>query len=284
MSNQQIQPVGQAKYKLTRLLEKLGGEVGSAVNTRTANGDAVRSSKAFLDFYYGNLQWNTVSSYQKRLNRLIVEFPQFSDLADKLPEIVRVATEIATIVAADKARKQAKRDIPKPRELESGVKMPTAATYKDVGVLLGALGAERAAHIEAAAADAVRVLEYHISRLADSATVVSPDTFRRYGIYPHNDTEKCAEMLKSSETRARVISSARKDAAFDFDSFVVKLAGKIAGTKTGPVQSASLTGSTWVGSGLTVMTTEKQIWVTQRIINHSPLGRAFHQWPTIRKQ
>jgi len=273
------------KHKLSRSLEKLEGEISMSIHARTTQGDEVRESKAFLDFYYGNLQWNTVGSFQKRITKLIAEFPQFSDLAETVTEVVRISGEIAAIVAADKARKQAKRDRPKPIKLDSGVEITARATHEDVKILLAALGSERAEHIERGAAGENNRLDIFIKRAADGT--ISPDMFRAIGIYPERDRGNwagCIERLNSSELRNRLVASARRDAACEFDSFVVKLADKIAGTETGPVKSASLAGSAWSGSGLTVTTTEKQVWVTKCIINHSPLGRAFHQWPTIRKQ
>lgn len=273
------------KDKLTRQLEKLEGEVRKAVEAVVPDRVERNNSKAYTDWLYSHLQWNTATGWIKRLVKVADKHPGVAAAtAPFLPVITELASAIANLVAADKKRKLDKRNRPKPIELNSGVKIKTHATHEDVKILLVTLDTERTAHIEEAAEDEARLVDRFIGMAAEGK--LSDDGFRMFGIYPRrgqSNLAECVAQLNLPETKKIAIARAKREAAYDFDSFVVKLAGKIAGTKTGPVRSASLVGSTWTGSRLTVLTIETQVWQTKRIVNHSPLGKAFYQWPTIRK-
>lgn len=76
----------------------------------------------------------------------------------------------------------------------------------------------------------------------------------------------------------RFIEESKETAAFQYDTFVVKLIGKI-----GDVTKADLDGNhVWGYSFLNVVlpSGENQKWKTQQIVNISKLGRLFNQWPT----
>lgn len=74
------------------------------------------------------------------------------------------------------------------------------------------------------------------------------------------------------------VADARRNAADQYDSFVVKLIGKI-----GETTSANLKGNhVWGFSFLTVVTKsgETQIWKTQMIVNVSKYNKLFNQFPS----
>lgn len=96
--------------------------------------------------------------------------------------------------------------------------------------------------------------------------------------YPnrHNDPY----YLERDEARElKFIRERREAAGLSFDSYVVKLLGKV-----GDCDAAEVTGRLWLGSTLTVTKgAAVERWHTQQIINRSGLGTLFNQWPT-RKQ
>jgi hypothetical protein len=81
----------------------------------------------------------------------------------------------------------------------------------------------------------------------------------------------------------RFIDEAKKDAAWEYDAFIVKLCRKV--NEYGPCKRAKVADdntNVWGRSYLyvTLATGEEQAWLTQQIINVSKLGRPFNQWPT----
>lgn len=91
--------------------------------------------------------------------------------------------------------------------------------------------------------------------------------------------ERLATM--SDKGCARYIEQAKKEAAFQFDAFVVKMVAKV-----GPVSLAALQvdAGVWGRSVLTVATPSGETvhWLTQQIINYSKLGLPYNQWPSRR--
>ncbi len=76
----------------------------------------------------------------------------------------------------------------------------------------------------------------------------------------------------------KYIDQHKKDAANDYDAFVVKLCQKI-----GDCSTATITGDhVWSKSFLTVegVGVQAEVWMTQQIVNVSKLGRYFNQWPS----
>ena len=70
-----------------------------------------------------------------------------------------------------------------------------------------------------------------------------------------------------------------KDAARqDYLNWVSKMTGKI----SKPMKSATMTGSPWINSIISITTVddETQVWYTKMIINQSKLGKLFNQFPT----
>ena len=76
----------------------------------------------------------------------------------------------------------------------------------------------------------------------------------------------------------KFVKQSREEAAAQYDSFVIKLTGKV-----GKVKSAELRGShVWGYSVLTITKDDGAVerWKTQQIVNTSVLGTLFNQWPT----
>lgn len=80
---------------------------------------------------------------------------------------------------------------------------------------------------------------------------------------------------------AYYIEEAKKDAAISYDVYVAKLVSKV-GAATAATLSPVAGDDLWECSMLTVTGTDGVVrrWKTQRIINHSGLGKLFFQWPT----
>lgn len=76
----------------------------------------------------------------------------------------------------------------------------------------------------------------------------------------------------------KIVAEVREQAGVQYDAFVAKLVAKVGEGVTG----AKLDGNhVWGHSILTVTKGETvERWKTQRILNHSPLGLPFNQWPT----
>jgi hypothetical protein len=96
--------------------------------------------------------------------------------------------------------------------------------------------------------------------------------------YSFADRTKPVIVKMDAEGCARFIRDAEEGASAQYTAYVAKLVGKI-----GEVTAATLVGDrVWARSVMQVTladgTTER--WLTQRIVNVSPLGTVFNQWPT----
>lgn len=87
-------------------------------------------------------------------------------------------------------------------------------------------------------------------------------------------------VIEKPDAEAKCRAEARQDANACFDSYLFKLAGKIAK----PIKQATYRGHLWDGSELSVVCEddETQVWKTRCIINVSVYGKLFNQWPTRR--
>lgn len=84
--------------------------------------------------------------------------------------------------------------------------------------------------------------------------------------------------VKCEERFERKVNEAREMAAIDYDSFIIKLVGKV-----GKCVDATIEGShIWGYSFLTVTKEDgsKEVWKTQTILNFSKYGLPFNQWPS----
>lgn len=85
-------------------------------------------------------------------------------------------------------------------------------------------------------------------------------------------------IVKADPERQRLfIKEARRNAAYQYESFICKLEDKIGGHSAAVLDGSHI----WGHSILTVTTPEGiQRWKTQTIINVSKLGKLFNQYPT----
>lgn len=169
-----------------------------------------------------------------------------------------------------------------------------AAKYADEVVITGVL-AELTKH----GMDATKAAPYPESNLRRMAYVMAlmkynlyrriteqdADDERMKALKPWDRPTKSPDIRKRSiKAEAAFIENAKKDAAAQYDAFVVKLI-----EKCGPCTRASLKGShVWDYSFLTVelwdetatVQLKREVWKTQQIVNVSKLGKVFNQWPT----
>lgn len=116
--------------------------------------------------------------------------------------------------------------------------------------------------------------DYHVARGKYSlyrSVAKLRDTFCR-GIKDPELADICPDKIE------RFVRMAREDAAAQYEVFIVKLEGKV-----GDCVSATLNGNhVWGRSTLTITKAggTVQRWLTQTIINVSPLGKLFNQYPT----
>lgn len=86
------------------------------------------------------------------------------------------------------------------------------------------------------------------------------------------------EIVKPDEDRQRrFVAEARRDAAYQYEKFILKLEGKIGGHSAAVLEGNHI----WGHSILTVTTPEgTERWKTQMIVNVSKLGKLFNQFPS----
>lgn len=83
----------------------------------------------------------------------------------------------------------------------------------------------------------------------------------------------------------KFIKSCREEAALQYDAFVAKLTKKVTDSLGEMPVSAELDGrAVWNRSELTVKAADGRVerWLTKTIVNVSPLGKYFNQWPTTK--
>jgi hypothetical protein len=87
-------------------------------------------------------------------------------------------------------------------------------------------------------------------------------------------------MVEKPDAEARLRTLAKQEADANVDSYLAKMAGKIAKEAA----SATTNGRIWESARLEVVCAdgEKQVWHTQCILNQSVYGKLFNQWPTRR--
>lgn len=101
----------------------------------------------------------------------------------------------------------------------------------------------------------------------------------RLRLWAFLDVDKRTGKAGWSETGAQAyIARKMREAAEEFDSFVMKLDGKVGAHTTATLAQ----GRTWNYSVMHVTLADGtvQMWKTQRIVNTSVLGLRFNQWPT----
>jgi len=280
------------KYKTSRQLETLAGQItGSTLKYQPESYEP--SYKAWSDFYYTFPGWNTTASFVKRFEKLATFFPQLEEQRPVLVQVLELAKQLAEFAASEKTRlaaKRAKLAEPKP-VLESGVRLEQADP-EVVKTLLEGLASNRAAFIESARnnkaeqikATLVKALDGTFAASISAHSSLRSQVFAEWGLYNDDATcEKLAARLSSQKVVDGYLTKAQKEAEFEFDSYVIKLAGKVTREGATKVLKATMVGNVWAGVLSVETDTNHQTWNTQCILNTSPLGKLFHQWPTILK-
>lgn len=275
-----------SKDKFSRQLERLTDDIRSKAHDLIPGGYKGYSGmpKVVQEFTSTFPNWSTFAAFERRFEKAAKAHPELEALRPSMEAARDQAAQISEIAAADKARKQAKREkAAQPKaELESGVKLEKANPVI-VQTLCGVLAARRAAYLEEAVTHEDTLTANHLQQLREGRLNCDSDFIKaRYKVWRNSSADAIQEALTSpTKCEARRQDAARV-AGYSFDSYIVKLAIKVsrndAATK---VVTASVTGTVWQGT-LTVETdVDHQVWNTKCILNRSPLGKAFNQWPTI---
>jgi hypothetical protein len=202
-------------------------------------------------------------------------------LSNMAAELSRLQVARKLEIAAEKSRKADKR-----KALEKKSRNVTPAGVKLKNIQIGSFEA-LSKNLAAFRADFVgRTIERWTKALTDFKTTWNnladaEKGNRGHWIFQHWIAKYVISKFQiASDASDRIVQMAKVSAERDFDSYVVKLAGKIGK----PVTSAQVVGDLWNGSTLTVQCKdgESQTWRTKCILNTSPLGNLFNQWPTIR--
>lgn len=97
--------------------------------------------------------------------------------------------------------------------------------------------------------------------------------------------DKPHRVVRDDKRCNEFIEQAGRDADVGFNSYISKLTTKVSDSATSEVVSAELdSGALWQHSHLTITRVDASVerWRTQMILNVSPLGTLFNQWPTRR--
>lgn len=102
-----------------------------------------------------------------------------------------------------------------------------------------------------------------------------------YGYNEYSRGKKPWLVIEKPDAEPKVRAEARSQANACFDSFLSKMAVKIAQPE---IVSATLSGTIWDGCTvrITCMDGSAQVWTTKCILNQSVYGKLFNQWPTRR--
>ncbi len=280
------------KHKTSNQLETLARQItGSTLAYQPESYEP--SYKAWSDFYYTFPNWNTTASFVKRFDKLATFFPQLEEQRPVLAQVLELAKQLAEFAASEKARlaaKRAKLAEPKP-VLASGVKLEQADP-EVVKTLLEGLATNRSLFVVSACNNKheqikdtlAKALDGTFAQSLNSHSSLRSQVFAEWGLYNDETTcEKLAARLSNQKVVDGYLAKAQKEAEFEFDSYVIKLAGKVTREGATKVLKATMAGNVWAGVLSVETDANHQTWNTQCIINTSPLGKLFHQWPTILK-
>ncbi len=279
------------KHKTSRQLEILTDDIKRKVEvTKTPHG--VQDS-AYDDFSYTFPNWSTFGAFVKRFDKLAKIDAEVEALRPLLLEAKVLADELAAFAASEKARltaKRAKLAEPKP-VLESGVKLEQADP-EVVKTLLEGLATNRSLFIVSACNNKAEQIKGTLAKALDGTfaqmlpanSSLRSQVFAEWGLYNKDATcEKLAFKLGNQKVVDGYLAKAQKEAEFEFDSYVIKLAGKVTREGATKVLKATMAGNVWAGVLSVETDANHQTWNTRCILNTSPLGKLFHQWPTTLK-
>lgn len=234
-----------------------------------------QQSEEYLAVLYSTVMPTGINTFANRLRKLATIVKDSSALAPYLAKLTEAQALALKEIADEKAEKAARASS---RRLKAALVTKTGVslglvTRGDYEALAAALATLRATYITKLISkyrDSARTLIANPPKSADCLGWMTSiiRVYRTLGI-------KSIAVLDNAEEIAEKI--AREVGEREFDSYVVKLAAKIGKT----VISAVITGDLWSHSILRIETADgTQTWKTQMIINRSPLGTWFHQWPT----
>lgn len=248
-------------------------EKANQSNSEEAKGQA-------YDVLFSNPTPQGTKTFIERLKKLSILVNGAAELEEYLTELEAVKVAALDEIANEKAAKAAKSQARQEKAAAvtaNGVplKSVTRGDYEALAKLLSGARAEYVAVMVKTFSEAVaplRVTQLSRSGLKFLGWKAALVKLSRNGV-----DGVLVEVRENAEEIAADIG--RKHGEHEFDGYVVKLASKIGKTAI----SATVVGNLWSYSTLKIETKDEvQVWKTHAILNRSPLGTWFHQWPTIR--
>lgn len=243
-----------------------------------------KDSDSYWDFLNSQPYWSSMKSFERRFNELVKEFPEFDQLRPLLVEALELAEVIKELVKEDVKRKRLNREAQKlsrASKTSNGVKLGKADP-NIVRVLMKELEGVRREHVEEAIQNTLNMIDDD-RLLVSSGKVSKTDMGNLIGCRYNRfiGDKDPLEFLADPKFLKQQVDRATRDAEAGFDSFIVKSALKISQARpTKVVKKVSFVGQAWSGTMTVETDSGVQVWRTRRIVNRSPLGLSFYQWPT----
>jgi len=248
-------------------------------NDRTAAMDQA-SWAAYTDLH----NWRA-----KHTDAILVVWPQLAEECAKVAELLalRAAIKALPIVKPDTKRAATERAVAAIKEaVAKGVASPIAlaiAPLRDEAVAAAKVWAEKTAEaarekLTAAGFDLEVAAPYPKAGIGRERFKQALALRAHLSRFMQSDDDRFTRFSWSVDGAARFVQRQMEETAASFDSFVLKLDGKV-----GAHTAAELViGATWCYSILRVTMADGTVqrWKTQSIVNCSVLGKLFNQWPT----
>lgn len=255
----------------------------------TLTNPEIEDSEVYFNLVHSQVNWSTVPSYEKKFNKLVSQFPQFESLRPEIEKLKVMASDIKTLVENDKTRKLEKRSKQQEKAAnttKNGVKLGRASKGIVESLMLF-LKDQRNEHVKDAVESILRNIESNIAFFEKTAPNESNQYYervlRQYGVFVKpelRNRDGVLSILKGEEFQKQQSGKAKRDAEAGFDSFIIKMALKIEEKGAKEVTSVKFDGRPWDGLMNVETDSGLQKWRTKRIVNTSPLGTRFCQWPT----
>lgn len=226
--------------------------------------------------------------WNEKAKRILLNFSgELAPLVAMIPALVelRAAIKAAPIVKPETKKAATERKVAEVKEaVAAGVASPIALAIAPLRENAAAAAREWAEKVVASAKDKLAAagfdLDIVVPPVDRNATkvqrAIADEARAHYGQFLKLAANGRATWDYSRG--ARFIAQSVSDTEASFDSFVLKLDGKV-----GDHTAATLiSGATWGYSILRVILADGTVqhWKTQQIVNSSSLGRLFNQWPT----
>lgn len=243
--------------------------------------NALRELKPWEDLYYTNFTYLSSPKALSRFDKLVAVAPealakQILECKAKTEKAIEAVKAAVAAEKAEKAARKATRAANAANTTPSGVKL--GKVCKEAYETLSACFVEERKDFVAQSAAAYRKAYKQFRSLYEAA----PDREAKLQVFRSFGSIAAAVMVQGyfpKDIETTIVKLSEDHAQREFDSYLVKLAGKI----NAPIAKAYMTGNLWNGSTLTVITKmAEQVWSTKCILNVSVLGNPFHQWPTTR--